>query len=248
MARAQHALGLCALSDGDYQTAFRLLSALFRDDGTPLHDHASYLAVADLALAAARSGHRLEGRETLKRIAVSDRRPDPGSSPRLSQLSARANGLLADPAIAVAYWAAALDHQTGAQWPFERAQLHLEFGEWLRRGRRINEARPVLGAALEAFLALGARPWQERARTELRASGVAVPGALADPGRLREVTPQQLEILRLAAQGLSNREIAQRLFLSPRTVASHLYRSFPKLGVAGRNQLHLLFPQPEIPG
>jgi DNA-binding CsgD family transcriptional regulator len=62
------------------------------------------------------------------------------------------------------------------------------------------------------------------------------------------VTPQQLEILRLAAQGLSNREIGQRLFLSPRTVASHLYRSFPKLGVAGRNQLHLLFPQPEVPG
>lgn len=247
-ARAQHALGLCALSDGDYPTAFRLLRGLFSDDGVALHDHASHLAVADLALAAARSGHRLEGREILKRIAVADGQPDSRRSPRLGQLSARAKGILADPATVGGYAADALDDQAGAQWPFERAQLQLEFGQWLRRRRRINEARPVLSAALEAFLALGARPWEERARTELRASGVAVPGALADPSRLREVTPQQLEILRLAAQGLSNREIAQRLFLSPRTVASHLYRSFPKLGVAGRNQLHLLFPQPQVPG
>ena len=65
-----------------------------------------------------------------------------------------------------------------------------------------------------------------------------MPANLAGAARLRELTPQQQQIIRLAATGLSNREIAQRLFLSPRTVSSHLYRSFPKLGVAGRHQLH----------
>jgi DNA-binding CsgD family transcriptional regulator len=74
-----------------------------------------------------------------------------------------------------------------------------------------------------------------------------VPGALAGEAGLRELTPQQRQIIRLAAEGLSNREIGQRLFLSPRTVASHLYRSFPKLGVAGRNQLHGLLVRSEVP-
>ena len=66
--------------------------------------------------------------------------------------------------------------------------------------------------------------------------------ALASASGLNGLTPQERQIIRLAAGGLSNREIAQRLYLSPRTVASHLYRSFPKLGVAGRNQLHGLIP------
>ena len=77
---------------------------------------------------------------------------------------------------------------------------------------------------------------------------MAVPGSLADAAGLRELTPQQRQIIRLAAEGLSNREIAQRLFLSPRTVASHLYRSFPKLGVAGRHQLHGLLAQADHRG
>jgi DNA-binding CsgD family transcriptional regulator len=156
----------------------------------------------------------------------------------------RADGILADPATPGAYPDDVLDDPAGGEWPFERAQLCLEFGEWLRRRRRINEAKPVLGTALEQFRALRARPWEYRTQSELRACGVTVPGTLADAARLRELTPQQRQVLGLAARGLSNREIAQRLFLSPRTVASHLYRSFPKLGVAGRHQLHLLFSQP----
>jgi DNA-binding CsgD family transcriptional regulator len=71
---------------------------------------------------------------------------------------------------------------------------------------------------------------------------------LAGAAGLLELTPQQRQIINLAAAGLSNREIAQRLFLSPRTVSSHLYRSFPKLGVAGRYQLHGLLVQADSPG
>ena len=161
----------------------------------------------------------------------------PGTS-RLRQLMTRANGILADPSTPGAYSADVLNDRDGDQWPFGCAQLDLEFGEWLRRRRRINDAKPVLGAALEVFRALKARPWQRRAEMELRACGIAVPGGLAGASGLNGLTPQQRQIIRLAAEGLSNREIAERLYLSPRTVAFHLYRSFPKLGVAGRHQIH----------
>ena len=116
--------------------------------------------------------------------------------------------------------------------------MHLDYGEWLRRRRHINDAKPVLAAALETFRQLRARPWVRRAEAELRACRVAVPGAPAEPDALWQLTPQQRQIIFLAGQGYTNREIADRLFLSPRTVASHLYRSYPKLGISGRHQLH----------
>lgn len=233
-ARARHALGLCALADGDPGSAYDHLRRLFDADGMPSHHHASYRGIGDLALAAARSGHRREARDLLTRISAGLTAP----SARVRQSLARADGILADPSAADAYPAGTLGDEEADPWPFERAQLRLEIGEWLRRRRRINEAKPVLGAAFEAFRALRAGPWELRAEAELRACGIAVPEILADAASLRELTPQQQQIVRLAARGLSNREIAQRLFLSPRTVSSHLYRSFPKLGVAGRYQLH----------
>jgi ATP/maltotriose-dependent transcriptional regulator MalT len=236
-ARARHALALCALADGDYPAAFGHLRQLFDDDGIPYHYHASYLATGDLALAAARAGQRMEGRELLKRIAATLAGAGHPPSPRLRQQLARAHGILADPSTPAAYPGDVADDPAGDQWPFERAQLRLELGEWLRRRRRINQAKPVLSAALASFRTLQARPWAQRAETELRACGIAVPASSAVTAVVKELTPQQRQVIGLAAQGLSNREIAQRLFLSPRTVASHLYRSFPKLGVAGRHQL-----------
>ena len=133
-----------------------------------------------------------------------------------------------------------LSDAAGEQWPFERAQFSLEYGQWLRRQRRINQAKETLSAAHDAFSAVGARPWADQAAAELRACGISVHGAVTSASGLSALTPQQREIIELAAQGLSNREIAQRLVLSPRTVASHLHRSFPKLGVSGRRQLHAL--------
>ncbi len=247
-ARARHALGLCALADDDYLTAFEQLRQLFGPDGTPYHPHVSYLAAGDLALAAARADCGQEGREIVKQIAVLHATAASWPSARLRQLLTRADCVLADPSTPDAYADDVLSDPAGEQWPFERAQLRLEYGQWLRRHRRINQAKQVLSAAHDTFLALASRPWAHRAAAELRACGITVPGAVASAAGLGALTPQQREIIELAAQGLSNREIAQRLHLSPRTVASHLHRSFPKLGVAGRLQLHAVITPADPPG
>jgi len=233
-ARIRQTAGLAALAQGTYVTAYAQLSRLFAADGTPLHHHFSYLAVADLAAAAVRAERRLEARTLLERVLA---RLAPAPGPRLEQLAARARGLLAEPDSAEAHFAAPLADPTGGTWPFERAQLQLDYGEWLRRQRRINDAKAVLVTALETFRRLGAAPWTRRAESELRACGVTVPAPQDAPGALDGLTAQQREIVVLAGHGLTNAEIADRLFLSPRTVASHLYRTYPKLGIAGRHQL-----------
>jgi DNA-binding CsgD family transcriptional regulator len=231
---ARRVLGVAALADSSYLVAFTQLRGLFSQDGTPLHNYASYLGLADLAAAAIRADRRSEGSDIIEH-ALSQLDGTP--SPRLEQLIARARGILADPAKPESSFDKALADPAGDQWPFERAQLRLDHGEWLRRHRRINDAKPVLTAALETFRRLSAHSWAQRAETELRACGVAVADAPGGPDALWELTPQQRQIVRLASDGLTNRQIGDRLFLSPRTVSSHLYRSYPKLGVAGRHQL-----------
>jgi hypothetical protein len=169
----------------------------------------------------------MEGRDVIEH-ALS--RLDGRASARLEQLIARARGILAGPDRAGAHFEKALADPAGDQWPFERAQLRLDYAEWLRRRRRINDAKPVLIEALGTFRRLGARSWAQRAQAELRACRVAVTGGNSEPDALGELTPQQRQIVRRASDGLSDREIGDRLFLSPRTVSSHLYRSYPKLG------------------
>ena len=142
-ARARRVLGVAALADGSYLQAFTQLRGLFGEDGTPLHNYASYLGVADLAAAAVRADRRMEGRDVLEH-ALS--RLDGRASARLEQLIARARGILAGPDGAQAHFGTALADPAGDQWPFERAQLRLDYGEWLRRARRINDAKPVLSA------------------------------------------------------------------------------------------------------
>jgi DNA-binding NarL/FixJ family response regulator len=115
----------------------------------------------------------------------------------------------------------------------------LLYGEWLRRERRKRDARVQLLASLQTFDKLGARPWANQARTELTATGAAPPRA-APPDLLAALTPQELQITRLAARGLANRDIAAQLFLSPRTVAYHLYKAYPKLGISSRAELPAL--------
>jgi DNA-binding CsgD family transcriptional regulator len=239
-ARARHAAGLAALGAGSYLAAYTQLAQLFDSGGAPLHHHVSYLALADLAAAAVRAERHLEARALVEH-ALARLPADPG--PRLEQLAARARGLLADPAAAEDSFGPALASAAGGSWPFERAQLQLDYGEWLRRQRRINEAKPALTAALETFRRLGAVPWIRRAEAELRACGVTAQAASLAPRALAELTAQQREIVILASRGLTNGEIADQLFLSPRTVASHLYRSYPKLGIAGRHQLRDLVDQ-----
>ncbi|MEV7613271.1 LuxR family transcriptional regulator [Streptomyces sp. NPDC089799] len=136
-----------------------------------------------------------------------------------------------------AFAEAGLLHGKGGR-PFEAARTLLAHGEWLRRARRQAEARARLHGALEVFERLHATPWADRTRAELRAAGEsavpAVPTARALADRL---TPQELQVVRLAAEGRSSREIAALLFLSPRTVEHHLYKAYPKLGVRSRTEL-----------
>jgi DNA-binding CsgD family transcriptional regulator len=244
-ARARRALGVAALADGSHLQAFTQLRGLFGEDGTPLHNYASYLGVADLAAAAARADRRIEGRDVIEHALG---RLDGRASARLEQLIARARGILADPADSEAHFDKALADPAGEQWPFERAQLRLDYAEWLRRRRRINDAKAVMTEALGTFRRLGARSWAQRAQAELRACGVAVAGAPGAPDALGELTPQQRQIVRLASDGLTDREIGDRLFLSPRTVSSHLHRSYPKLGVASRHQLRDVIALASTPG
>ncbi|MFE9702270.1 ATP-binding protein [Streptomyces sp. NPDC005930] len=121
--------------------------------------------------------------------------------------------------------------------PWEAARTRLLFGERLRRERHRTDARSHLRAALDTFERLGALPWAERARAELRAAGASGPLEARDNELVARLSPQELQIVRLAATGMTNREIGAQLFLSPKTISYHLYRAFPKLQVGSRAQL-----------
>ncbi|WP_344408192.1 helix-turn-helix transcriptional regulator [Actinomadura nitritigenes] len=160
--------------------------------------------------------------------------------PWAEAIALRCAALLAPDGAADAMFAEAVELHRKGGTPFERARTELLYGEWLRRSRRRNDARAQLHSALEAFERLGAAPWAERVRTELRAAGESLAAAGADAGGddlAARLTPQELQVVRLAAAGLSNREIGAQLFLSPRTVGYHLYKAYPKLGVASRGEL-----------
>ncbi|MEV7392686.1 LuxR family transcriptional regulator [Streptomyces sp. NPDC091215] len=229
--RHRHALGMAAFVAGDHADAYEQLRATFTRDfrPAPVHYHASPYYLGDLAAAAVRAG-RADDARTVVDSVVPELRPDP--SPRLAAVLHRATALLTGTDDAEQHFRAALDDPATDCWPFEKALAHLDFGEWLRRRRRSAEARPHLNAALECFQRLDARPWTERTAAELRAAGAAT--ATAPAG---ELTPQERQIAELAAQGLTNRDIAARLYLSPRTVGYHLHKVFPKLGITARAQL-----------
>ncbi|MFC7624688.1 ATP-binding protein [Microlunatus sp. GCM10028923] len=148
---------------------------------------------------------------------------------------------LINPASADDHFARAVRLHLAGGRPFERARTELLYGEWLRRARRRAEAAPLLESALEHFDRMGARPWADRAGSELRAAGRRRPATAESPAAdLGQLTAQELQVVRMAAQGLTNKAIGARLFLSHRTVAYHLHKAFPKLGVASRGELAAL--------
>lgn len=136
---------------------------------------------------------------------------------------------------AAANYERSLKHHRQAHRPFERARTELAYGELLRRSGRRVDARSHLRSALTTFEDLGAQPWAERARQELRASGQRI--RRAPPTAAAQLTAQELQVTKLVAAGLSNREVAAQLFVSPRTVDFHLRNVFTKLGVTSRSQL-----------
>ena len=221
-----------ALAEGDWPGAFRWLRSLFGPNGEPVHPHISPRSIADLAVAAVRTGETREAARVLERV-----RAQQGDRPtaRMALLMHHAAALVDPEADPEDCFKLALVNAAGERWPLERAQARLSYAIWLRRGRRPSEAREQLLAAQELSRQLGAVPLTETIRGELRASGVAiVPEAAA---ALTDLTAQQQQIVRLAARGLSNREIGEQLYLSPRTVGSHLYNVYPKLGISRRHQL-----------
>ena len=141
---------------------------------------------------------------------------------------------------AEANFVAALRPAPDEDRPFERARALLAYGQWLRREHRKAEARVRLRAAMEIFGRSGANLWVSRAQNELRATGDRSVTPDTGPGPAARLTPQELRVVRLAATGATNRDIAAQMFLSPRTVAQHLYRAFPKLGIATRTELAAL--------
>jgi DNA-binding CsgD family transcriptional regulator len=147
----------------------------------------------------------------------------------------RCRGLLAQGDEAAGHFVAALELDHSAQRPFERARTELALGETLRRMRRRKDARIHLRTAMRVFDGLGTSPWAERARAELRATGETV--RRRDPSTLDQLTPQELQIARMAGAGISNPDIAAKLFLSRRTVEYHLRKVFTKLDVTSRFEL-----------
>ncbi|MFI7085978.1 AAA family ATPase [Streptomyces anulatus] len=173
------------------------------------------------------------------------RTADPGAPAQL----ARCRALLAPADEADARYAEALAHHGRAGGDFERARTQLLYGQWLRRRRRTREARGPLRDALVAFQRCSARAWADRAAGELRAAGepAGVRRDAAD-GPLAALTPQQLRIARCVAEGATNREVALRLSLSPRTVDHHLRNVFAALGIRSRTELARLLGPQGVPG
>jgi DNA-binding CsgD family transcriptional regulator len=227
----QYARGLLELGQGRHAQAYEELRRIAEPGDTAHHDLTRLTTFGDLAEAAAHSGHRDAAVELLRELEpLAD--TTPASWVQLTMLYAEVQLATDDEAQDVFEKALSRDL---AGWPFARARLSLAYGEWLRRRRRAVDSRTPLRAARDAFDALSVAPWAERARRELRASGESSRRRKGDS--LDMLTPQELQIVQMAAQGLSNREIGERLYLSHRTVESHLYRVFPKLGVTSRAQL-----------
>jgi DNA-binding CsgD family transcriptional regulator/tetratricopeptide (TPR) repeat protein len=226
---ALHARALRALSRANFEAAFQHACAISPAGIlAPYVPHALWV-VMDLVEAASRSGRQAEASAHVRAISEAD---IAAISPRLGMVAAGATAMAASDNECRDLFDAALAIPGADRWPFDHARIQLSYGERLRRVKATTEARAQLATAQQTFTRLGADPWAARASSELRATGLTVGQTQAQgPASL---TPQQRQIAELAASGLTNKQIAERLFLSPRTVATHLHQLFPKLGVTTR--------------
>lgn len=231
---AHYAAGLDGLARGDYEKAFHELSKISPPGELSDHNGWALTSAMDLVQAAVHSG-RFDAAASHVR-ALHAHRVEALSS-RLALLVAGSAAMAAIPFDRDLY-EAAVSIEDADQWPFDLARIRLCYGQTLRREREAAAARPHLQAALEIFERLGAHPWVERAQRELQATSQAKRGPSAPLGTA-SLTPQEQHVALLAAQGLTNQQIGERLLISPRTVGSHLASVYRKLDVTGRGGLHL---------
>jgi DNA-binding CsgD family transcriptional regulator len=199
------------------------------------HDVSRRMAGLDRIESAVRAGQTEAARLWIDDLAGFAAATD---QPWAAAVAAHGEALVADPEAAEDHFRQALElHDQGgkAGRPFDRARTQLAYGEFLRRSRRRVDARAHLRDALDAFEILRARPWAERAGQELRASGETV--RKREEGDSPTLTPQERQIAQLVKQGLTNKEVAAQLFVSPRTVDFHLRNVFTKTGVTSRTEL-----------
>lgn len=235
---ATAALGILELGMGRPAEAVTRLRAVF-EEGHMTYRHT---VVDDLIEAAVRAG---QPDDALDPLAAWQRWVRHSGLVVGEIVIARARAFLAPPEDADERFLEALAAHERVPWPFVHARTELAYGEFLRRARRKTDARVQLRSALARFEALDATPWADRAAAELRATGETA--RKRDPSTLPQLTPQELQIARLVAEGGRNREIAARLFLSPKTVEYHLRKVFQKLDIASRNDLIRLFGGGQAP-
>ena len=229
------ALALLELSLGRYDEAVAAIEPTVR-----VREGRAILATAEIALlieAYAQAGRTRDAESLLQRFESDPRVIDDAPS---RALAGRCRGLLADGRSAgMAFERALEDHRQDEPRPFELARTLLCYGERLRRERRRLDARALIGEALDAFRQMGATAWAWRAETELAATGARARRRVDETRD--ELTPQELVVARLVAQGLRNKEVAAQLFLSTNTIETHLRHVYRKLGIRSRTELAAKF-------
>ncbi|MGY4924953.1 LuxR C-terminal-related transcriptional regulator [Streptomyces sp. 900105755] len=229
---AAHARMLDALGAADFEAAYQYVAEAGLPDLTKSSSIEHMQMSFDIVLATVHTERHREADRYVRAMQASEMA---SLSPRLALQTAVCAALVAPRAKAARNYETALALPGVNRLPYDRARVQLAYGEHLRRVRATNEARRHLRTALNSFHDLGALHWAARAKAELRAAGDR--DTAAEPAESAALTPQELAIVRLAANGLTNKQIGKRLFLSPRTVANHLYRAFPKLDITSRASL-----------
>ncbi|MFE9680471.1 LuxR C-terminal-related transcriptional regulator [Streptomyces sp. NPDC006285] len=240
---AEWASGRAELGRGRPFEAAARLGPLVRPGPDGGHFAVRMLAMPCYVEAAALAGQRDDARAVVEEFA---QWAHFGADTQAPAQLARCRALVADADRADGLYEDALSLHARAGGDFEQARTRLLYGKWLRRRRRLREARACLRDALVAFERCGAGIWAEQAHAELRANGAAPAEARA--GALDGLTPQQLRIARCVAEGATNREVALRLAVSTRTVDYHLRRIFAVLGVRSRVELSRMVEQTENSG
>ena len=232
LSEVQFARGRAAIVQGRYSDAYEQLRRIFDPVDIAHQPFVGGWAVADFVDAAVHGGGSVDAAR--KTLSEYERIASMTQAPYLRAQVAYARPLLASAGDAEPLFRAALEDELRV-WPCYRGRLLLAYGAWLRRQRRAADSRVHLRAAAETFDALGFVEMSERARQELRASGETSRPRVAEAWN--QLSPQELQIARMAAAGMTNRQIGEKLYLSHRTIGSHLYRIFPKLGITSRGEL-----------